>query len=448
VAYHPSEFRLASASDDTTVRLWDGPAGRESATIRAHQSQVNDVLFSPAGTEVASAAADGLVLVCDAISGRQLARLKFPDPARTLAWDRTGTRLIVGFGSPSAAVGDGRVRLWDWKAGTVIASREMPGKSAVESIAVDPVVDRIVVATSGAYDLEFWDVATSGAYDLEFWDAALTRNVATLPSVAPGARLAFFPDGQRLVSASGDSVLRIWDASTLKPLLNLTIPGVSTTALAVSPDGQRVAAAVAKEVRVWGSVSAYHPDAADLVGRLFRELEVADAVSARIRGDQGLDPKLREAALRIVRPIESEPNRLNWAAWKVVKSPGQSAAAYATAVQRAERAVEAAPWEAVYVHTLGLAHYRAGEWQAAIVAFERYAMLQPPARPEDLAFVSMAHQRLGHVDAARDALGKLRAEMARPYNAKSEWLQALLREAEALVAGAAERPAGAGAGRD
>ena len=53
---------------------------------------------------------------------------------------------------------------------------------------------------------------------------------------------AFLPDGRRVVSASSDATLRVWDTATGKTLLTVPRAKLGAYALAVSPDGERVAA--------------------------------------------------------------------------------------------------------------------------------------------------------------------------------------------------------------
>ena len=52
--------------------------------------------------------------------------------------------------------------------------------------------------------------------------------------------MAFSPDGQRVVTASKDRTVKIWDASNGRELLTLTGHTDEVWSVAVSPDGRRI----------------------------------------------------------------------------------------------------------------------------------------------------------------------------------------------------------------
>jgi WD40 repeat protein len=60
--------RLATGSEDQTIKLWDAATGEEVLTLRSHTGVVSSVAFSPDGRLLGSASADGTVQVREAES--------------------------------------------------------------------------------------------------------------------------------------------------------------------------------------------------------------------------------------------------------------------------------------------------------------------------------------------------------------------------------------------
>ena len=70
-------------------------------------------------------------------------------------------------------------------------------------------------------------------------------------------------------------------------------------------------------------------------------------------------------------------------------------------------AVKAEP-NAWHLHTLGLAHYRAGRYEEAVRELQQSMRVDPkwPAVPVNWLVLAMAHHRLGHAKQARQWLDK------------------------------------------
>ena len=72
VAYSPDGHRIASASQDKTVRVWDAASGQELLTLRGHSNEVYSIAYSPQGNRIAAVSQDGSLKVWDAATGVEL----------------------------------------------------------------------------------------------------------------------------------------------------------------------------------------------------------------------------------------------------------------------------------------------------------------------------------------------------------------------------------------
>jgi serine/threonine protein kinase/tetratricopeptide (TPR) repeat protein len=92
---------------------------------------------------------------------------------------------------------------------------------------------------------------------------------------------------------------------------------------------------------------------------------------------------------------------MNKLAWLLATSSDPKVRNATRAVQLAKKAVELAPKEGGYRNTLGAAHYRAGDWKAAIAALNTSMELRKGGDSLDWFLLAMAHWQLGDKDRAR-----------------------------------------------
>ncbi len=219
--FDPSGTRILSFSEDDFAVLWDVATGELLWSISA-EGIMRDGAFSPDGTYVALASADGSVGVLFAETGE----VKFQSEvheggARGVAFSPDGRELM-------SRGADGKIRFWDVETGTERLQIDAHGLS-VTTASYSPDGRWLVSGSGGGGD----GVAM-------VFDVATGETVARLyPHNEVVRQAVFTADGTRVLTAAGDGYARLWDIETESVVTSVSSDQRDLSDVAISPDGQR-----------------------------------------------------------------------------------------------------------------------------------------------------------------------------------------------------------------
>lgn len=227
LAFSADGGRLATASWDGTAKV-RGPGRDDPLVLRGHEDLLHDVAITADGKRIATSSNDKTVRLWDAESGEQLREHQFVDPVpvglafsadgETLAvgtrrgtvvlldvagWEPTATLSVSGDAGELRFVNDGRhllvgtrgVERWD------VAKREKlahykPGGRARGDFGADP-AGKVVAGLSGR--------------NLTVWPNGDRDESRTLPKSGEGTAVAVSPDGKRVAMGRINGGLVVWD---------------------------------------------------------------------------------------------------------------------------------------------------------------------------------------------------------------------------------------------
>jgi WD40 repeat protein/serine/threonine protein kinase len=244
LSFNSDGSRLAVAGLDGTGSVWRLDGSRSiGRPIEGHTDGVVATMPLPDGDTVLTASFDGSVIARNVDNGTVRWVVDTGEPIWTAVLDPTGTRVAVGGA-------DGQLEVLDAANGATV-SGPVRFPSPVEALAWSPVSPLLAVGADRADDRFTHELVFVNTSTLEPDGAGVTTVGGTTTN------LAFSPDGARLAAVIDNNVVRVIDVATrsLEPdyLESVDVPFFS---VAWAPDGDRIATGtVGGTVQLWDATT-------------------------------------------------------------------------------------------------------------------------------------------------------------------------------------------------
>jgi WD40 repeat protein len=236
VFFAPDGKTLATASRDSTVRLWDRETTRPlTRFLEGHELPVREAAFSPDGGLLATEDTDGRTFLWEVPTGRPVAEL----PRAVIVPDHYG----LAFSSDGRYLGvaGAQSRVFEVATRSAILAVRLHGLRPDATLAFSPDGSTLAVPNDPEGVVELYDVSSG-------------QEVSSALRVEPGTgvnRLVFSPNGRKLIAGMGDGSLAVWDLGDgTRSLEGLSGHSGPVTQLVFDDDGKLVTASATGAV-VW-----------------------------------------------------------------------------------------------------------------------------------------------------------------------------------------------------
>lgn len=260
VIFSPDNRWVASASFDSTIKIWEFETGRELRSLAGHIGAIKTLAGSSDGRRLASGGNDKIVKIWDVESGAEVKSFAAEGSVEAIAFSPDGARMASGGA-------DKTITIWN------MSGKGLPLKLAEHT--------DTVTALAFSRDGRF---LASGSADntIKIWDLNKNRSLRTLKKHTDKiTTLAFSANGENLASGSYDKTVRWWKVSNGRELFNYTEHTNRILVLGLMPDEKIVSIDSEGKVKLWNTLKESKSSSLTSVITTESESEAESAVFSR-----------------------------------------------------------------------------------------------------------------------------------------------------------------------
>jgi WD40 repeat protein len=277
LAFSPDGTMLASASDDTSLILWDIRQAEQRWRLSQHAASVQGVAFAPDGKSLYSCACDGRLIEwpVDAANGVHRILHRAEGPLVALAVSPNGELVAAGADRLRRETSRPPVYVYETATRRQNSGFIVPGPGrAVWSLAFAPKGSTLALGLSNGM--------------VRLWDGDKNRELLRLDHTVAVRAMAFSPNGSLLVTSPATPAL-VWDLKTQTVRYRFGEIRHAIESLAFSPDGVTLATGcLDSTVRLWDTSLGLEKARFDWqLGRVHAVAVAPDGMTAAAGGENG-----------------------------------------------------------------------------------------------------------------------------------------------------------------
>jgi len=232
-----------------SILLFVADTGELLTELKGHTSRITVLCFSPDSSKLASASLDGTVRLWDVIAGKEIMKLETTEGYEVVrSFTASGDQILTTTKS-------GLTRIWDLCSRNVVFSKECLAKSNRQVKSYFTMDNTKIISTAWFNDKQ--DEQTQ----VRVWHSETGQELISFAEHRSAVMaVAVAPAGDIIASGSSDGMLILWDLETRQTMLTIPAHASGIKSVRFSFDGTKIASncqydAETVELKIWSVIT-------------------------------------------------------------------------------------------------------------------------------------------------------------------------------------------------